>query len=82
MAALAPGREAVGVGPGEGVVVAVEDVDRGTVLSPMPARTATAPAAWSEVADSPNAIQPAAAPTSGSRFRNAPAIAGVTRDWP
>ena len=82
MAAFTASGEAVGVVAGERVVVAVEDVDRGTVLSAMPASTATAPAAWIEVAASPKATQPVAAPTSGSRLRNAPASSGFTRAWP
>ena len=39
----------------------------------MPARTATPPSTWVDATASPNATQPTPTPTSGSRFRKAPA---------
>ena len=54
----------------------------GAALSPMPSRIASAPASWAGPNGSPKASAPAAAPTSGSRFRNAPALAGDVRDCP
>jgi len=49
------------------------------VLSAIPTRTATAPASWPAAALSPSTSQPPAAPTTGSRFTNAPASSAGTR---
>ncbi len=48
----------------------------------MPATTATAPSSCAAAAVSPNASQPVAAPTSGSRLRKAPAVSAGTCAWP
>jgi hypothetical protein len=48
----------------------------------MPARMATPPAAWAMPTGSPKTTAPAAAPTSGSRFTNAPATSAETRACP
>ncbi len=48
----------------------------------MPPSTASAPSTWAIPAGSPNRTNPADAPTSGSRLRNAPATSGATRAWP
>ena len=52
------------------------------MLSAIPARTATAPTSCPAPALSPNASQPAAAPTSGSRLRKAPAVSAGTSACP
>ena len=43
---------------------------------------AAAPAAWARPTGSPKTAAPAAAPTSGSRLTNEPAISAETRAWP
>jgi hypothetical protein len=48
----------------------------------MPATMAAPPAAWVSPAGSPNATTPITAPTSGSRFRKAPATSAETRLCP
>ena len=48
----------------------------------MPARMARPPATCTSPTGLPNATTPAMAPTSGSRFRKAPATSADTRLWP
>lgn len=48
----------------------------------MPASTATPPTAWGRPTGSPKTRTPATAPTTGSRFRKAPAISGATLACP
>ena len=48
----------------------------------MPATMATPPAICARPTGSPNTTAPAMAPTSGSRFRNAPATSADTRLCP
>ena len=48
----------------------------------IPASTAATPRIWPVAAGSPRTSQPAAAPTTGSRFTNAPASSAGTRAWP
>ena len=55
---------------------------RGAVLSAMPATITAPPSSCIGPNGSPKARAPAAVPTSGSRFRNAPASSGDTRDCP
>jgi hypothetical protein len=54
----------------------------GRLLTAMPARTVAAPAICGKPNGSPKATTPAAAPTSGSRFRNVAAVAAETRACP